>query len=51
MIKHSLLKFLFVQNFHNKTECRIYPNIFWKSKIRFCDKKREMLSFLSLINN
>ena len=28
-----------------------YCNIFWHSKVRLCNKKKEILSFLPLINN
>ena len=38
MIKHSLLKFSFVWNFHRKIVCWIWSNIFWNTKIRLCNK-------------
>ena len=51
MLKCNLLKFSFVWDFHNKIVCWIWCNIFWNLKIRLCDKKIEMFSFLPLINN
>ena len=47
MIKCNLLKFSVVSNFHSKIVC----NIFWKSKIRFCDKNKRIFRFLPIINN
>ena len=49
MIKYNFLTFLFI--FHNIIAQRIYSDIFWQSKMKLCNKKREMLSFLPLINN
>ena len=51
MITCNLLKLLFVCTFDNKIMSRIYFNIFWQSKIRLCNKTREMFSFLPLRNN